>query len=223
MGTESDKSGFTESWDSFYSRYARVYDWAVKYLPLWKHWLKQAIPEIKGRKVLEISFGTGYLMSRYAGNFDTYGIDYNADMLRTTADNLRSRGLSAHLARGDVEHLPYADESFDTIVDTMAFSGYPDAEQALSEITRVLRPDGKLVLIDFDHPNDRNWLGTAVARSWEAGGDIIHDLKAIFEKQGLAYSDRPIGGFGSVHLYVVEKPAAGAHPTALPDPNPASS
>ncbi|NRA02778.1 MAG: methyltransferase domain-containing protein [Myxococcales bacterium] len=223
MGAESDKSGFTERWDSFYSRYADAYDWAVKYLPLWKNWLKRAIPEIKGPRVLEVSFGTGYLMSRYADKFDTYGIDYNAHMLTTTADNLKEKGLSAHLSRGDVEQLPYADESFNTIVDTMAFSGYPDAEKALSEIMRVLKHEGKLVLIDFDHPNDGNWLGSAVAKSWEAGGDIIHDLKRMFDKQGLEYSDKPIGGFGSVHLYVVKKPALSAgRPMALPRVNPAS-
>jgi ubiquinone/menaquinone biosynthesis C-methylase UbiE len=157
--------------------------------------------------VLEVSFGTGYLMGRYAGEFDTYGIDYNANMVKTTAANLKEKGLSAHLAQGDVEYLPYADESFDTIVDTMAFSGYPDDEKALNEIMRVLKRNGKLVLIDFDHPNDQNWLGAAVVKGWEAGGDIIHDLKGVFDKQGLEYSDRPIGGFGSVHLYVVTKPA----------------
>ena len=62
--------GFTEKWDSFYSRYAGAYDWAVKHLPLWKNWLKRAIPEIKGPRVLEVSFGTGYLMSRYADKFN---------------------------------------------------------------------------------------------------------------------------------------------------------
>ena len=128
-------------------------------------------------------------------------------MVTTAADNPKENGLSAHLAPGDVEHLPYADESFDTVVDTMAFSGYPDDEKALTEIMRVLKHDGKLVLIDFDHPNDRNWLGTAVIKGWEAAGDIIHDLKGMFDSRGLEYSDRSIGGFGSVHLYVVRKPA----------------
>ena len=98
---------------------------AVKALPIWKAWLKRALPHIRGRRVLEVSFGTGYLMTHYAGRFEVYGIDLNARMVSVAKKNLRQARLSAHLRQGTVEDLPYEDGFFDTVVNTMAYSGLP--------------------------------------------------------------------------------------------------
>lgn len=70
--------------DEAYTRWARAYDWGVRTLPLWKTWLRPALTPIRGPRVLEISFGTGWLMTRYASKFDTFGIDLNAEMIATT-------------------------------------------------------------------------------------------------------------------------------------------
>ena len=72
-----EKEQFTEQYDRFYTSFAKVYDGAVKILPFWKRWLKATLPHIQGPRVLEVSFGTGYLLMQYAGQFETYGIDYN--------------------------------------------------------------------------------------------------------------------------------------------------
>ena len=58
----------------------------------------------------------------------------------------------AQLRRADVENLPYPDGYFDTVVNTMSFSGYPNAQQAMSELHRVLHRRGRLVLIDIGYP-----------------------------------------------------------------------
>ena len=63
----ADGEEFTERFDRSYSRIAAVYDVAVRWLPVWKTWLKKAIPHIQGERVLEASFGTGYLLTQYAG------------------------------------------------------------------------------------------------------------------------------------------------------------
>jgi hypothetical protein len=60
-------------------------------------------------------------------------------------------------------------------------------------------------LIDIEYPADRNWLGMKMTRSWIALGDIVRDMDAMFRRFGFEYTDREIGGFGSVHLYVAEK------------------
>lgn len=54
-----DASAFTRGFDRFYTRFAVAYDLLVKALPLWKTWLRQALPHLAGPKVLEVSFGTG--------------------------------------------------------------------------------------------------------------------------------------------------------------------
>lgn len=197
-----DAEAFQKGFDRTYTQIAGVYDVAVKVLPVWKTWLKHSLPYIKGRRVLEVSFGTGYLMSRYAGQFEVCGIDLNARMVEVAAKNLSRAGLSADLRTGTVEDLPYEAGRFDTVVNTMAFSGYPSANRAMSELRRVLAPDGRLVLMDINFPADRNWIGSRLTRCWQFAGDIVRDLDRLLVDHGFEYEDVEIGGFGSVHLYI---------------------
>ena len=197
--------GYQEGFDRTYTRIAGVYDIAVRILPIWKSWLKRALPHIRGRRVLEVSFGTGYLMTHYAGQFDVYGIDLNARMLSVATKNIRHARLSAHLRQGTVEDLPYEDGAFDTVVNTMAFSGYPNGTKAMAEMRRVLVPGGRLVLIDINYPTDRNWIGMRLTRAWQLAGDIIRDVDQIIVAHGFDYEDIEIGGFGSVHMYICHR------------------
>lgn len=202
-----DKRAFSERFDRQYSRFARAYDLAVKLLPLWRRWLRHALPHIKGPRVLEVSPGTGWLLTQYAARFETHAIDLNRKLVEIARANLRRAGVTAELAVGNVEALPYPDASFDTVLSTMAFSGYPDGHKALSELARVLRPNGRLVIIDINYPADANRLGTALVELWKRSGDLIRDMHALFTELGLDAIDREIGGFGSVHLYVAAKRA----------------
>ena len=61
-----DPQLFTERFDRFYSRFAHSYDWLVKTLPVWRNWLNHVIPHVQGERILEASFGTGYLLTQYA-------------------------------------------------------------------------------------------------------------------------------------------------------------
>jgi ubiquinone/menaquinone biosynthesis C-methylase UbiE len=200
-----DKARYTAQNDKFYTRFARIYDFMVKVSPLWRNWLMYALPYLQGPRILEISFGTGYLLTQYAGSFEVYGIDYNRAMLKTASRNLERNGLQAALQQADVCRLPYANESINTIVNTMAFSGYPDGHRALAEMRRVLKPGGRLVMIDVSYPPNRNWLGMWLARFWRASGDILRDMQALFDAMGMACTQKEIGGLGTVQLYMAEK------------------
>lgn len=141
-------------------------------------------------------------MTQYAGDYEVHGIDLNARMVDIARRNLRKAGLSAELCQGNVESMPYPDGSFDTVLSTMAFSGYPDAHRALSEMLRVLKPGGRLVLVDVNYPGDANRLGTWLTMLWQRAGDLIRDMDALFRSHDLSWADREIGGWGSIHLYV---------------------
>ncbi len=206
MGEEPvDIRAFTARFDRWYSRLARPYDLAVKLLPAWRRWLSSVVPLIRGPRVLEVSFGTGWLLTRYAADFDSHGVDLNERMARVARRNLRRAGVQAELVRANVQNLPYADGVFDTVLTTMAFSGYPDGQRAMSELYRVLRPRGRILMVDVSYPGDGNRLGTALVEMWRRTGDVIRDMPALFDKFGLDVWEDSVGGFGSIHLYVATK------------------
>jgi ubiquinone/menaquinone biosynthesis C-methylase UbiE len=200
-----DKEKFTDKNNQAYSTIAKGYDLFIKILPIWRGWICQALPHIRGDRVLEVSFGTGYLLTQYAGKYETYGIDYNDKMVTTAKKNLAARNLAANIQQGTVEELPYEDGFFDTIVNTMAFTGYPDSVKAMSELHRVLKKGGRLVMVDVNYPANNNRLGTWSTKAWAVLGDLIRDMDPLFRQFGFSYSDKEIGGFGSIHLYIAEK------------------
>ena len=200
-----NRKEYTEKFDQTYSHLAKIYDLVVRWVPIWRNWISTALPHISGPNVLEISFGTGYLLTRYANEYFTCGIDYNWELTHIARQNLLRADVRASLQQADVEYLPYRSESFDTVVNTMAFTGYPDGQKALAEIHRVIKKEGRLVLVDINYPLDQNWLGMKCTRLWASAGDIIRDLGKLLKDAGFEYIDNEIGGFGSVHLYVATK------------------
>ncbi len=196
---------YTEKLDKEYSKYAKAYDIAVKLLPVWKTWIKAVIPYIEGNRVLEASFGTGYLLLQYADNYETYGIDFNNNMIEIAKKNLTRKGVQASLQRANVEKLPFPDSYFDTIVNTMAFSGYPNGKLAMAEFYRVLKESGRLLIVDFDYPSNRNIFGYWLTKLMESAGDTIRDISKILQDFHFEYTEEEIGGFSSIHLYIARK------------------
>jgi ubiquinone/menaquinone biosynthesis C-methylase UbiE len=205
----ADPWAYTLRNDRRYTRFASLYDLVVKAFPLWRCWLGHAIPAIRGPRVLEVSIGTGWLLTQYAGRYQTDGVDVNPRLLEVARRNVARAGVQADLRLADVEALPYPDATFDTVVNTMAFTGYPNGVLAAAELARVLKPGGRLVLVDINYPRDGNRLGTAlVERLWKPAGDLIRDIPALLSGAGLHVRDEEIGGWGSVHHYLATKPAA---------------
>lgn len=197
---------FTEKMDIEYSWMAKMYDTFMVVFPLWKKWIKKVIPHIHGNKILEVSFGSGYLMTKYAAaNLEIHGIEYNREMLELTRKKLKKLKISANLERGNVEKLPYPDNSFDTVVNTMAFTAYPNGEKAMSELRRVLKPNGLLLIVDFNFPKNRNIFGYWFVKIWERLGDIIKNIDSLLRTYKFEYKAIPVGGFGSVQLYIAQK------------------
>ncbi|MDH5399506.1 MAG: class I SAM-dependent methyltransferase, partial [Cyclobacteriaceae bacterium] len=120
-------------------------------------------------------------------------------------NKMKKLNIKAHLSQANVEKLPFPDNTFDTVINTMAFSGYPNGEKAMSELKRVLRKDGRLLLVDFDYPDNRNVTGYLVVRMMEKFGDIIKNISAILKRYHFDFTATAIGGFGSVHLFVAQK------------------
>ena len=200
------QSNYTDKMNKEYNWMAKGYDAFMTIFPLWKKWIKKVIPHIKGMKILEVSFSSGYLMTQYASNnYEIYGIDYNNKMLEITENKIKKLNITAKLSQGNVEKLPFPDDAFDTVINTMAFTGYPNGEKAMIELKRVLKRGGKLLLVDFDYPKNRNRFGYMIVKLWEKFGDIIKDINLLLTKYDFEYEDISVGGFGSVHLFIATK------------------
>lgn len=210
----TDSARYLRRMNHWYDVLARTYGAFMLICPPYKRWLSSVLPFIHGRTVLEVSFGTGYLMQQYARTYEAYGIDYNEHMVRMTRRRLRGVAPTDHLLQGDVARLPYADAVFDTVISTMAFTGYPDGERALDELLRVTTPGGALLLVDVDYPADRNLCGFTIVKVGAWIGDIIRDIDALLDRREVVYTCETIGGCGSVKRWVVTKPLVPASHTS---------
>jgi ubiquinone/menaquinone biosynthesis C-methylase UbiE len=208
-GEPVDPAAFRARFDRFYGRTAPVYDALVRAVPLWRRWIGSALPYLRGPRVLEVGFGTGWLLTRYAGRVEAHGIDLNARMVALAAKNLGRAGLRADLRRAAVEAIPFPDAHFDTVVCTAAFSGFPDGGAALDEMIRATRRGGRIVIVDVGYPRDGNRPGTAAIRLWMIAGDLVRDIDALLAERGLEVAHRDVGAWGSMHLWVASSPAEG--------------
>ena len=70
---------------------------------------------------------------------------------------------------------------------------------------RVLKPEGVLLLLDYDYPPDRNFAGVSIVRLIEASGDIMKDIRTLIDDAGATYERKIVGGFGSVQLFIIRR------------------
>jgi ubiquinone/menaquinone biosynthesis C-methylase UbiE len=103
-----------------------------------------------GERVLEIGPGTGYYTFEMAGRLDGGQVDLfdiQQEMLDHVMREANRRGVTnVQPALGDAQSLPYGDESFDAVVLITVLGEIPDQDRALSEIARVLKPGGRLIV-----------------------------------------------------------------------------
>lgn len=201
----ADPQSYTARFDRFYIQFAPLYDLLLKLFSVWWRWISHVLPHVQGPRILELSFGTGYLLGRYGSALDVYAVEYNRKMIEIARDKVGYPERPISFQQADATHLPFRTGAFDSVVNTMAFTGYPDGNAAIAQINRVLQQGGKLVMVDVNYPSDGNWKGVMLARLWLKLGDILRDMDALFRDGGFDYVDKEIGGWGSVHLYVATK------------------
>jgi len=103
--------------------------------------------------LLDVGAGTGQLACEAARRGlarEIVGVDEAAAMVARSSENARRQGVAqrARFDVGDVRQLPYSDGSFDLIVSTLSLHHWPEVEQPLRELYRVLRPGGRAWIYD---------------------------------------------------------------------------
>jgi ubiquinone/menaquinone biosynthesis C-methylase UbiE len=99
-------------------------------------------------ETLEIGIGKGRTLPFYPPEIRLTGIELSSVGLAVAERRARELGVHATLRQGDAAALPYPDDHFDTVVFTFVLCTVPDDRQAVSEAVRVLRPGGRLLLVE---------------------------------------------------------------------------
>ncbi len=125
-----------------------------------RRWRATAVAALRlpdGARVLDVCTGTGDLAIaavRGGTNVSVVGVDFAGEMLRLGRGKVRAGGLASaiRLVRGDATRIPLADRSCDAATIGFGIRNVADTEAALADIARVLRPGGRLAILEFGEP-----------------------------------------------------------------------
>jgi ubiquinone/menaquinone biosynthesis C-methylase UbiE len=132
-------------WD----RSAPSYDRQIGFLE--RHWFHGGREWLGARahgRVLDVGVGTGRNLPHYRADTVVAGIDVSPAMLAIARRRAADLGRAADLRDGDAQHLPWPDDSFDTVVSALVLCTIGDPRAAVAEMRRVLVPGGRLLLLD---------------------------------------------------------------------------
>ncbi len=135
-----------------------------------------------GSRVLDVAGGTGDMTARFAARVGTAGqvvlSDINDAMLAIGRERLADRGIAGNVefVRADAENLPFPEHHFDCVSIAFGLRNVTHIDRALASMYRVLKPGGRLLVLEFSHPvaalkpvydaysfNILPWLGRVVA------------------------------------------------------------
>jgi len=141
---------------SRYNRIAGIFD-SLEFLMERRvqPWRRQLWDRIGPGEILEVGIGTGKNMPFYPEGGKIYGIDLSNGMLEQARKRTDRAMQSLDLREMDVQALDFPDDSFDAAVATFVFCSVPDPILGMQELARVVKPGGKIVLLEhvrLDHP-----------------------------------------------------------------------
>jgi ubiquinone/menaquinone biosynthesis C-methylase UbiE len=156
----------TQRWHRYWDKKSRSYDREMQFMEraLFGDSRGWACSQADG-DVLEVAVGTGLNLPNYPAQVRLTGIDLSEEMLAIARARARELGREVELRQGDAHALPLTDASFDTVVCTFGLCAIPDIDAALDEMTRVLKPGGRLILVD--HVASTSRIARAVQRALE--------------------------------------------------------
>ncbi len=147
------KTEIANCWDHWSTQYDAQYAHGLKSdleKEAWQSFLKKTIGGAP-QKILDVGTGTGFLALLLAElGYHCKGLDISTGMLEEAKTKATQANLEIDFAFGDAENLKENDNSYDVVINRHLLWTLPAPAQALSEWIRVLKPGGKLILIDGD-------------------------------------------------------------------------
>ncbi|PTB83205.1 bifunctional demethylmenaquinone methyltransferase/2-methoxy-6-polyprenyl-1,4-benzoquinol methylase UbiE [Pseudidiomarina aestuarii] len=125
---------------------------------LWKRYTIDCSGVRSGMKVLDLAGGTGDLTAQFSRRVGPTGevvlADINEAMLEVGKDKLRNLGIVSNVSyqQANAEELPFEDDTFDIITIAFGLRNVTDKQKALESMHRVLKPGGRLLVLEFSKP-----------------------------------------------------------------------
>ena len=186
---------------------------------LWKRFVIDLAHVRAGERVLDVAGGTGDLSAAFAKQVGAGGLtvltDINGAMLAQGHARLLDRGVTGvPLAQADAQCLPFADDSFDCVTIGFGLRNVTDKDAALRSMLRVLKPGGRLLILEFSKPLNPAfaklydeysfrvlpWLGRRVANDEGAYRYLAESIRMHPDQQTLK-GMMETAGFGRCQVY----------------------
>lgn len=134
----------------FYNVLSPLYDSLMKRAEgqAFLEWRALLWSRVEGRNILEVGVGTGASFPFYPPGARIIGIDFSSNMLERAREKAFRNHVKVELCLMDVQNLAFDEASFDTVVSSLVFCSVPDPPAGAKEMRRVLRPFGKLVMLE---------------------------------------------------------------------------
>lgn len=173
----------------FYSEkiFPYLLDWSLSDATFSKY-RQELLAEVAG-EVLEIGFGTGLNLSYYPKEIDKIiTVDPNPGVHQLAHKRIEKSSITVDRRILSGENLPMADNTFDSVVSTWTLCSIERVEQAVKEIHRVLKPEGKFFFIEHglsDEPNVQTWQNklTPLQKIIADGCHLDRNIRLIIEQQ----------------------------------------
>jgi len=125
------------------------------------YWRRRAMRELKALKpklVLDVATGTGDFAIQAIKSLNpekVIGVDISTGMMDLGRQKIEAKGLDKRieLRRGDSENLPFEENKFDAVIVAFGVRNFENLEKGLAEMLRVLKPGGKMVVLEFSKPD----------------------------------------------------------------------
>jgi ubiquinone/menaquinone biosynthesis C-methylase UbiE len=205
----------------YWDKHARTYD---KQMAFWERRLfgdgrQWVCGQVTG-EVLEVAIGTGRNLPHYPDDVRLTGVDFSPAMLELARRQADRLGRTLDLRLGDAQALDFPDASFDTVVCTLSLCAIPDQRRAVAEMKRVLRPGGRLLLLDHVAGAPRwvravQWLLERVTRP--LGEEHLRRRPLLqVQAEGFQIERRERSKLGIVERLAARKPPAPTSPPSGP-------
>lgn len=193
-----------------YDEYADNYDLlsSISNILVFGRLRRELLARANGR-VLEVGFGTGANLKYYPKSCKITALDLSGKMIeiaKTKAYKLE-RKINFHI--GDAENMPFDNNSFDSVIDTLCVCTYPNPVRALREMARVCKPNGKILLLEHgisDYSFVKRLQVWRENRHYgKLGCSLVRNPLEIAKEAGLEISEEKRNLFGIAYSIVARK------------------